>query len=175
MIVIAIIGILATGLIPALGNYFDRAYDASKVSDMGNIARGINAYFIDHDSYSITGQVGWSGTSQGWANYVNGTSYLKSMSDTLKESGYLPPDFKTLTVTDLYKDKIITNAAPCVISGVSQDLFMYYWSDATGKYSLSSYLHYPKDSHLANILTSYNGSGSNGTCTKYGMNYSVNN
>lgn len=119
--------------------------------------------------------MGWSGGSQGWANYYDGVSYTKSISDALKELGYLPMNFKTVTVIDIYKDKITYNVSPCVISGVSQDLFMYYWSNAAGKYSLSSYLHFPKESHLTNILSSYNGSGSNGTCTRYGMNFAVNN
>jgi prepilin-type N-terminal cleavage/methylation domain-containing protein len=51
MIVIGIIGILASVLYPAVVSYWDRARDVKRVSDIRTIRTAISAYASDHDSY----------------------------------------------------------------------------------------------------------------------------
>ena len=48
MIVIAIIGILAAVLYPAMGKYFGRARDTTRITDLGKIGQALRVYEIDH-------------------------------------------------------------------------------------------------------------------------------
>jgi hypothetical protein len=66
-----------------------------------------------------------------------------------------------------------SNIAPCVVGTTQQNLYRLYFDDIAGKYSISAYLENPKQADIDNIVLSYNGTGSNGTCTNYGYNYAV--
>ena len=49
MIVVAMIGILASALFPNMTGYLKRARDAARASDLNNISVGIAAYEIDKE------------------------------------------------------------------------------------------------------------------------------
>jgi hypothetical protein len=55
---------------------------------------------------------------------------------------------------------ILSNTAPCVTSPTttaSQNLYMLYFDDSLGKYSISGYLENQLPKNIANIQLSYNG------------------
>ncbi|MDD2693365.1 MAG: type II secretion system protein [Candidatus Gracilibacteria bacterium] len=176
MVVIAIIGILATVLFPAVTGYIKRAKDTAKMNELRNITTAINAYWTDHETYQIPG-VGWMGGSQGWVNYKDGTAYTKTIAEGLEEYHYLPGGGKFIKIVPATysSNPVVSNTSPCVNISASQDLYMYYFDNTLGRYSLSTYINYPSDKHIATILDSFNGSGTNGTCTRYGRNYSIGN
>ena len=68
------------------------------------------------------------------------------------------------------KSPIITNTVPCVANAASQDLYMFYFNDATGKYSVSGYTENAIPANIANMILSYN---SGTTCGTFGRNYAV--
>jgi prepilin-type N-terminal cleavage/methylation domain-containing protein len=51
MIVIAIIGVLAAALFPAMSGYLSRSRDTARVSHVGQIITASSTYFSDHESY----------------------------------------------------------------------------------------------------------------------------
>lgn len=62
--------------------------------------------------------------------------------------------------SDLSTPAILSNTAPCVIptaEPLSQNLYMLYFDDALGKYSISGYLENQLPKNIANIQLSYNG------------------
>jgi len=61
MIVVAIIGILASIAIPQFSAYRARAFNSSAVADLRNIATGEEAYYIDNQTYvNLPAIVGFS-------------------------------------------------------------------------------------------------------------------
>lgn len=52
MIVIAIIGILAAALFPAMTGYLSRSRDTARISHVGQIVTAASTYFQDNESYS---------------------------------------------------------------------------------------------------------------------------
>ena len=65
MIVIAIIGILAAVLYPAMGKYFGRARDTTRITDLGKIGQALRVYEIDHGFILRTESYGWAERA-GW-------------------------------------------------------------------------------------------------------------
>ena len=51
MIVIAIIGVLATALFPSVTNYIERGRDAARMSHLKDITNAIGAYYADNEKY----------------------------------------------------------------------------------------------------------------------------
>jgi type II secretory pathway pseudopilin PulG len=173
MIVIAVIGILAAVMFPTISGYMDRAKDTRKVNELRQISLAINAFRIDKETYFVqgTGHMGWS---QGWANYKDGWSYTKTVAEWLAELWYIKQDISHFTTYSTNTNPIISNVSPCVAAGHSADLYMYY-TDGADRYSLSAYLKYPSDVSILFIQQAYNGTGSNGICTRYGRNYAIGN
>jgi type IV pilus assembly protein PilE len=54
MIVIAIIGILAAALFPAMSGYMSRSRDTSRVAHIGQIMTAAASYYQDKNTYSGT-------------------------------------------------------------------------------------------------------------------------
>jgi type IV pilus assembly protein PilA len=52
MIVIAIIGILAAALFPAMSGYISRSRDTARISHIGQLVTASSTYFQDTGSYS---------------------------------------------------------------------------------------------------------------------------
>lgn len=93
LIVIVVIGILAAISAGAYNGMQARARDSIRMSDLANIKKAINVYHIDNGTW-VEGAsgCGYNGDGMGWFNYVNGTSYPKSVSRCLIEGGYLQND-----------------------------------------------------------------------------------
>ena len=51
MIVIAIIGVLAAALFPAMTGYLSRSRDTARISHVGQIMTAMSTLFQDRDSY----------------------------------------------------------------------------------------------------------------------------
>jgi prepilin-type N-terminal cleavage/methylation domain-containing protein len=96
MIVIAIIGILATVAIPQFASYRARGFDSGTMSDIRNISTAQEAYHIDNKTYAGSLEV-----LQGAANVslTNGVSVSFSKSDSsFTLVGYHPSGLKTYTL-----------------------------------------------------------------------------
>ena len=76
MIVIAIIGVLAAALFPAMTGYLARSRDTARVSHVGQIITALGTLFQDADSYA-NGALSGSGTSGTCVN--TGASLSKYM------------------------------------------------------------------------------------------------
>lgn len=83
LVVVAIIGLLSTLAVVALGNARQKARDARRVSDIKQIQTGLELYFSDNNSYPIvaaatvlgsTGQTLSSGA--GFSTTASGTTYM---------------------------------------------------------------------------------------------------
>ena len=57
MIVIAIIGILAAIAIPQFSAYRKRSYNAAAQADLRNAATAEEAYYVDHQQYTVHGNL----------------------------------------------------------------------------------------------------------------------
>lgn len=93
LIVIVVIGILAAITIVAYNGLQGRARDTIRKSDLESVSQALNLYNIDNASWVGTGSgCGYNGDGSGWFSHVNGTSYPKSVSNCLKEAGYIKKD-----------------------------------------------------------------------------------
>ncbi len=152
LIVIAIIGILASVVLVNLNGARARARDAQRKSDLHQIVLASEDYYAGNGTYIISG-TGHSGCSCGWFNYQGG-AYVLSIANGLKNLGY----FSTSP-----RDPIISsdNATP---------QYMKYQCGTTGFYVYAK-LEEPSTADLA----AYTDSKNNGCVNLdvYGMNYAV--
>jgi prepilin-type N-terminal cleavage/methylation domain-containing protein len=172
MIVLAIIGILAAGIYPSITGYLARGRDSVKVTEIKQLNTALVLYQVANKTY----QVIWAGAGWNWnwwMNYANGGTYPKSLFTGLQEKWLINKALQDNPATSLLSPPVIRNTAPCVTSSNSQNLYMLYFDDIAGKYSISGYLENQQPANIANIQQSYNGTGANGTCTLYGRNYAV--
>jgi prepilin-type N-terminal cleavage/methylation domain-containing protein len=77
MIVIAIIGILAAALFPAMSGYISRSRDTARISHVGQIVTAASTYFQDTESYSGANS----------ANCVNSGTLAKYMGGKVPVNG----------------------------------------------------------------------------------------
>lgn len=90
LIVIGLIGILATVGLVAYDGTQARARDTSRKADLNHVAEALAIYESDNGNYIETGSgCGSGGNGQGWLTYQGGT-YVKSITNCLKDAGYLP-------------------------------------------------------------------------------------
>ena len=183
MIVIGIIGILAAALFPSLTSYLARWRDTAKISEIKQLNTALISYQIDKSTFKIPG-VGGNDTGIGWINFVGtyiSTIYTKSIFTGLQELGYITQWIKQKTVTDYTSPSVPTVATPtnpCIntvasVPLISWDLYILYFDDTTGQYSISGYLENPKWSDIANTQVAYSLNPANNICTIYGRNYAV--
>jgi prepilin-type N-terminal cleavage/methylation domain-containing protein len=86
LIVIAIIGILASVVLVASSDARAKARDAQRKSDLNQILKAYQLYYMETGDVSIPGTGNFS-AGNGWFNYEGGT-YTKSMAHGLKDAGY---------------------------------------------------------------------------------------
>ena len=92
LIVIVVIGILAAIALVAYGNVQQRARDASRKSDLAQIAKALHRYNIDNNTYTGSGSgCGAGGNGNGWfhMDYDGATTTLKSMEQCLIDGDYV--------------------------------------------------------------------------------------
>lgn len=178
LIVISIIGVLVAGLYPKLTGYLARGRDSAKITEIAQLNAAIVLYQVANKTYAVP----WAGWQWGppwnsmwWINFVDGlpASYPKSLFTGLQEKWFMNKSLHDNPASSLYSPAIIYNIAPCITTAASQNLYMLYFDDSVGKYSISGYLENPQPAHIANIQASWNGIWANGTCTNYGRNYAV--
>lgn len=90
MIVIIIIGILASIGMVSYGGAQKRARDNVRRSDVERIAEAVGLYATEKKNLMGTGSgCGSGGNGSGWIAYEDGSQYIKSVENCLKEAGYL--------------------------------------------------------------------------------------
>lgn len=90
LIVIVVIGILASVTIVAFNGLQARGRDAQRKSDLNNIAKALSIYNIDKGDYTVAGCGAGSG-GVGWFDYdYDGAGPLRPMRQCLSDAGYIP-------------------------------------------------------------------------------------
>jgi prepilin-type N-terminal cleavage/methylation domain-containing protein len=176
MVVIVVIAILASITLVAYNNAQGNARDDRRRSDLSNIADAISLY---HTKYGNDLQVGSgcgsSGNGDGWFNYEDGGTYLKSDFHCLTDAGYLEPSnilvdpFNCTTTTG----SSAPYAGPCKRTGYA---YMKY-SSGIGDTALTCVYARLEVGGDASQLTSGSSpcasASSSTVATTYGMNYMV--
>jgi type II secretory pathway pseudopilin PulG len=174
MIVIAIIGILVAGLYPSLTSYLARWRDATKINEIAQLNTALVLYQVANKTYGVQ-WTGWMGWGLWWINFVDWIPmwYTKSLFTGLQEKWFINSSLRATVVDNMTNPPTTYNISPCVTASSSQNLYMLYFDDSVGKYSISGYLENPLPAHIANIQLSWNGMWANWTCSLYGRNYAV--
>ena len=91
VVVIAIIGILATIILVAYPGYQTKIQNDTRRSDLAQVSAALKAYAQRNNDYIEAGSgCGSSGAGSGWLNLSNyGTGYGDSIIDCLKAEGFL--------------------------------------------------------------------------------------
>ncbi len=79
MIVIAIIGILAAVLYPAMTGYFERSRDTNRQQALRNVSLALSAYQIDNSRYPLVGATRCVQALSGQLNGPSGASYINAI------------------------------------------------------------------------------------------------
>lgn len=168
MVVMAIIGILAAGLIPSIKGYLARWRDANRVFEMKQINNAIVQSQVGNRTYKIA----LPGSSWGswWVNTTNPSETITILK-ALENKWFLKNGIQDVPTTDINTFPVIENKTPCATNTTfSRDLYMYYFDDNTGKYSISGYMENQLKPNIDNMVLSYN---SWTTCGVYGRNYAL--
>lgn len=149
LVVVAIIATIMSIVVALVGDAKAKARDTKRRADLSQIQVALELYRNEHGTFQVTGG-GSAGGGQGWLSYENGGSYPAAVTRILYNEGYL----KTPIIED-----------PLQSPG-----YMIYVCNGGQSYALSATLEFPKTSDIADIQTSCNGTGVNGTYTLYGKN-----
>jgi prepilin-type N-terminal cleavage/methylation domain-containing protein len=167
MIVIAIIGILAAGLIPAVTGYLARWRDSNRVFEMKQINNAIVQSQVGNRTFKVTGL---SGSGQWWLNATNPTETI-TIVKALENRWFLKNGIPDIATIDINTFPVTSNTALCATnSPFSRELYMYFFNDNTGKYSISGYMENQLQPNIDNMMLSYN---SWTTCGVYARNYAL--
>jgi len=95
LVVVAIIGILATVVLASLGSAREKAREARKLTDLNQIRNAFELYYLDNGSYPLATTGGWfaycigkSSSETCWNNELNGNDALNAALED-----YLPLDY----------------------------------------------------------------------------------
>ncbi len=116
--------------------------------------KALDLYYDRYGTYRVGGG-GSGGNGIGWLAREAPPTYPKAVTRVLYEEGFL--------------------SGPIVDDPIQDPGFMIYLCDNTQTYALSATLENPTPEDIAYIQTTCNGTGSNGTYTRYGKNYAVGN
>lgn len=169
LVVIVVIGILATIVLVSYNRAQAQARDTKRVADLEAISDAITAYRLKYNdpiqSGSCTG--GSNGGGDGWFNYVGGT-YTKSILSCLTDKGYL-----TAEHTDPSGCGTTTQAAPGETCNKPGYTYMKDTCTVSGQTVTVVMARLELSGNVADLQ------GTNGVCssdswaTSYGMNYMV--
>jgi len=153
LIVIAILGILIGVAIVSVADVRAKSRDAQRRLDLKQIQLALEKYANYYGTYQVAG-TGAAGYGDGYIGLANQGSYTSiTVIQGLKNAGFL--------------NKSVNDDPRQAPVG-----YMLYFCGADG-YALSATLERPTASDIANIQTTCNGTGSNGTYTAYGKNYAI--
>jgi len=170
LVVLAIIGILASVILSSLNDARSSARDAARKAELRNVQIAMELHFSRHGTYRVA-NTGWNNGGNGWFGYENGTSYTTAVSRGLYNQGMLG--------IPLLDDPMSTPTRP---------LYMIYLSPDGKNYSVSTTLENPTQADIDHAYTVYNGGSTNPACTnvpntlspgcngivdRYGKNYAV--
>jgi len=155
LVVISIIGMLSSVVLASLATARSKSRDAKVRMDMKAVVTALELYRADNSNYQVLGSGSWGG-GNGWLSFSNGSSYSKAVTDALYEKKYLGTKIPQNTTSMIY----LCNDA----SGGAYQI-----------YAISARLENPTAADIANIQTTCNGTGPNGTYTNYGMNFAIGN
>lgn len=153
-----VIGIISTLLTLSVGSYSNvmrNARDTQRKNDLKKISIALEQYYVDHNTYQVTGG-GSNGSGIGWVGFENGSTYITAVTRVLQTQGYLNE--------------------PLIDDPVQSPGYMIYTCSGGQIYSLSATLENPTPEETAYARDdTCNGSGVNGTVTRYGKNYAITN
>ena len=159
LIVIGIIGVLASIGLVAYNGVQARGRDASRRADLDRVADALALYESDNGNVIETGSgCGSNGNGQGWLLYEGGV-YTKSIVNCLKDAGYLPEpviDPSGATAGSTPTNSSYTYMKYHCGSGASKRAFIYAKLETVPQTTTAT------DSTCATTLD-----------TSYGMNYFV--
>ncbi len=167
LVVVAIIGIIASVVIMSLAEAKKKSRDTQRESDLAQLQLALRIYFDANGTYLVNGG-GWGGGGNGWTSYTNADdSYPKSIVQVLYEGGYLAsPDLK---------DPLDTTYGGYMIFLCDQDArgnYRAYSLSATKENEIPSELDYART--VCNSDTNPPGN-TNSIVSTYGKNYAVGN
>jgi type II secretory pathway pseudopilin PulG len=90
IVIIVVIGILATVTVVVYNGIQEKARDTKRISDLQTISDAIKVYRINaHNDVQAGSGCGGSGNGSGWFNFANGTTYPDTILSCLTDAGYL--------------------------------------------------------------------------------------
>ena len=153
LVVIAIIGLLSTTIMTSLNSARSKARDTRRKADLDAVRKALELYYDKYGTYQVSGG-GYAGRGNGWLAYEKGP-YPKAVTRVLYEKRLL--------------------SAPIVEDPTQNPGYMIYICDNGQRYAISATLENPSSDDIAYIQTTCNGTGGNGTYTRYKKNYAVGN
>jgi len=147
LIVISIMGILASMFLVSFGSFGARARDAARKQDLHSLQVALESYYIEHGTYNVADS-GYAyepdaplGGGNGWVSLENGTTYLTAITRRLYQEGFL-------SLPLLLSPSGSPSTVEVGISDVptqGKHGYMLYVCDDGQAYSLSAYLEKPSD------------------------------
>lgn len=159
LIVIVVIGILASVTLVSYNGAQAKARDVSRKNDLEHVANALSTYRTDTGNFIEAGSgCGYNNDGYGWLTYEAGGGYTKSIATCLKESGHL---------TKTIKDPSGGNGTSLPASGYAYMKYHCGSGNAERAYLYAKLETVPQSS-----------TATDGTCdatldTSYGMNYFV--
>jgi type II secretory pathway pseudopilin PulG len=158
LVIIGVIGVLSTVGLVAYNGVQARARDTTRMSDLDRVADALAVYESENATYLEAGSgCGANGNGQGWLTYEGG-AYVKSITNCLKDAGYLP---------DTVKDPSGGNGTSTPASGYAY--MKYHCGSGASKRAFV----YAKLERTPQSATATDGTCSDTLDTSYGMNYYV--
>ena len=148
LVVIAVIGILASVVLASLNSARKKAQDTKIRAELKQLATALEFYFDKYGTYVVAGS-GWNDCGCGWVTHDMGPSG-RTVVQALVAEGFMSTDFDEP-------------------GGFN---YMLY-NCGTERYALSATLNNPTVADIANIQTTCNGTGGNGTYSVYGKNFAI--
>lgn len=160
LVIIAVIGVLASIVLVAYNGTQARARDTQRKNDLARMADALEVYYSDYGNFVETGSgCGSSGNGAGWFTYSNGTTYPRSIADCLKDNGHLAEGAKDPTGPDVSSTPTNSNYA--------------YMKYHCGSGATKRAFVYAKLETVPQSSTATDGTCSSTLDTSYGMNYYV--
>lgn len=178
IIVVSVIGILASIVLITYPGYQKRARDAERKSDVSQIAAALGAYALQKNTYVATGSgCGLNGNGNGWFNVGPSeiAAYPKSIATCLQETGAL----KDGTFIDPLNCKF-NSGGTCGVASVPSQAYAYMKATCKTGGNDVTYVMAHLENDPANNATidalcdAGTVSGYDATTQKWGTNYGMN-